>query len=363
MLYILVYMDKLIGRYNDKYPTKHHNADLETAFIYTDSSSSDNWGADFQGHSVEISKNYNTQLVSGTLPGGENKWIYDTYGSHGKRLLLIAMKNEDITFTVGERPAKSICEYMNKKMEEEGKSDKYEWVYVTAEELQNRDTDIDTLKIGPKKQGIKEFRCSRADADGTIWFKKMSCFCPEMQEGKFKKDCKHSAQTGIWLKVYDIISKSEAKKNKRVIEIYEYDETNPVFVQLFGPKNMNKINKTEIIKNCKKYNVKYRTSDRKCEIIGALIQWAVPRMIPPQYRHCIFWTYCIGLEYAKKMKIIQFLKGELQSGSYDTEDIVMMSIKKDDDTTIKKVFRMDFISRRYKILIFTNRKRQRLNNM
>ncbi len=142
--------------------------------------------------------------------------------------------------------------------------------------------------------------------------KKKSCFCVEIQEGKFKKDCKHSDQTGIWLQVYNIVLKSDAVKNKRVREIYEYDEKNPVFVNLFGTKNLNAVNKKEIIKICKKYNVKYKPSDRKFEIMGTLVQWALPNIIPPQYRERTFWKYCVHLEYAKKIKIIHFLKGELR---------------------------------------------------
>ncbi len=153
------------------------------------------WGPNYQGHSVEISKRYKTQLISGTLPGGENKWIWDTYGSHGENLLLNAMKDGDIKFTDTERPAKTICDFMNNKMQEE-KNSKYEWLYVAAEELPNRNSDIERLKIGPEAHGISEFRCSRADTDGKLFFKKKSCFCDEIQEGKFKKDCKHIDQTG-----------------------------------------------------------------------------------------------------------------------------------------------------------------------
>ncbi len=260
---------------------------------------------------TEIVQEKQNQIVSATLPGGENKWIYDTYGSGGKKLLLNAMKNEDIKFIVGQRPAKIICEYMNNKMREDGKSDKYEWVYVAAEELPNRKSDIKSLKIGLKEQGIQEFRCSRADTDGTLWFKKKSCFCHEMQDGKFRINCTHSDQTGIWLQVQNIILKSDANKNKRVIEVYEYDETNPVLVGLFGQKNMNKVTKKEVVKICNKHNVKHRSSDKKCVIIGTLVQWALPRIIPSAYRRCTFWRYCVGLEYTKKIKIINFLKGKL----------------------------------------------------
>ncbi len=65
----------------------------------------------------------------------------------------------------------------------------------------------------------------------------------------------------------------------------------------------------------------------------------------------------------KKIQIINFLKGELKRGSYDIDDIVMMTTIKDDNTIIKRVFRMNFISRKYSILTITSRKRQMLNNM
>ncbi len=89
----------------------------------------------------------------------------------------------------------------------------------------------------------------------------------------------------------------------------------------------------------------------------------MPNIIPPQYRECKFWTYCIHLEYAKKIKIIQFLKGKLPRGSYDIEDIVMMSTIQRDNAVIKMVLRMNFASRQYKILKLTDRKRRKLNNV
>eukprot|EP01084_Bolivina_argentea_P223430 378037_1 len=63
-------------------------------------------------------------------------------------------------------------------------------------------------------------------------------------------------------------------------------------------------------------------------------------------------------EYAKKMRVIKFLKGELRCGSYDIQDIVMMSAVHDDYSIVKMVFRMNLVSRKYKILKLIYRKKQ-----
>lgn len=289
----LVFLDKYITKKKYEYFAKHA-APLKTIFIWGDRGSGDQWNADWLAHSAELSFIHGVQLLTGTLPGGHNKWLHDAFGNVAKSAALRALLGDIVKFGPDDSPSKVLCDWLNKEygFSLDG-TKKYEYIYVPADEVPPRYSNIQTLKIGPQGQGVKSFHTARADTDGGLYFRRLSCFCDECIEGEFKINCALSDKVGEWMKCNKIKPKKQKPKQvqKKDKRLYEYDETNEELRKLFTNKDgkyveASKWLKPDLLTLCKGKRIctKSRNGD------GKLVADKKDALIKKLVSHTLAWS-------------------------------------------------------------------------
>ena len=268
----LVFLDDYIKRRKIGY-FRTHCTGLQTVIVFGDRGSGDQWGADWLGHSVEISFKHNVQIVTNTLPGGHNKWLHDAFGNIAKNAALRGFNGDIVVLDLNDSPAEKICEWLNAEysVSYDGVK-KFHYVYVPAEDVPPRYSNIDTLKIG--KKGVKSFYCARSDSTGHLLFRYGSCFCDHCIASKFKVNCAMSNKVGGWIKCNGI--KSKQARQKKDANNASTNENNSKVRELFTCidgkyKKPNSWTVPELKTLCRKHNVFLRSSDRKADIIAKLI--------------------------------------------------------------------------------------------
>ena len=360
-----VHIEKYIERKKREYPWFHNGCQLETVFIFSDSSTSDNWGADFHGHSIEITKKHQVQLISNRLPGGHNKWLHDTFGNYAKAAATRAMRAEDIIFESGQSPSDALFNYLNEnhRISQTGTQvKKFHFINVPAEELPARFSDIETLKANG--EGVTKFHSIRADPDGTLWFKYFSCFCQQAQDAKFRVDCNHSDRCGDWKKVDRIRRKSDIPRQRR--EPFKYTETAKT-KELFGDKELNKQTLSELRPLCSKYNLS--TKGKKNDIIERLVGYAMVRenmdfRIPASHAKYPVWRYCSTVSLGIKRRLLALLSCKERVPSGHREDIFLDTVK-EGAVHKRMIFRINngvFRIASERVDVSNTNKRRRLNS-
>eukprot|EP01083_Nonionella_stella_P120754 362132_1 len=135
--------------------------------------------------------------------------------------------------------------------------------------------------------------------------------------------------------------------------------------KLFGDKNLNDLSVFNLTQLCETYQLS--SDGDKHWIIKRLLEFSDVKEekerneIPQQFKQYEFWKYCDDLEESKKQRIIKLLSGGAPRGSEDKEDILLLTIKNDDNSTTEKVFRMDWTLNQWKIRTINKKQKRRHN--
>eukprot|EP01083_Nonionella_stella_P072219 194544_1 len=269
------------------------------------------------------------------------------------------LRGDHITIDDEGSASKVLCAYLNKNhgISLDGKKSK-RFIYVPAKDVPPRYSNIQRLQVGTR--GVTDFHCSRADTNGTLWFRPYSCFCDDCHKSRFRSKCSHSDRVGKWIQCERIKKKVPPKPRAK----YEYDH-NDKLKELFGSTNLNKLLVKDLKTLCKRYN--QTIGGIKIQLVQRLVEYGLQTItintIPSQYKHHQFWKYCNDLHSSSIERIVHILSGKATRGTDEIEDIVLVSYRTADQSTStsQKVFRMFWREQRWKIITLTPRKRPRHN--
>ena len=198
----LIFFDRYLSQRKEQYEREHGGTKLRVLYIFGDRCSGDTWGADWFGHLTEIGKKHGVLLISATLPGGHNKWLHDAYINVGKGNSRRALRGGHIVVKDGENVVEVLCKYLQ---DEYGVSKdftkQYTYVYVNAEDVPPRYSNIKTLKIG--SDGITKFHAAKVEVDGTLWFRYLLCVCDDCRSGSLD-ECLFDDRCGEWIQCTNI---------------------------------------------------------------------------------------------------------------------------------------------------------------